>query len=395
MIATLEKQRLVDFNIVAKTVANELKETAIERDRQGGTPGYEVRLLREAGLLPLTVPDAYGGAGASWVDAMQVIKTIAKGDAATAQLYAYHLLLAATPSLSGTPQQAEQAYRETAQKHLFWANTINVRDTRLSTNPRDDHFRLNGVKSFSTGAAVADRIIGTAITSNNPVPVLFVLPTDRPGLAYNHDWQVMGQRRTASGSFTFTQVIVEPNEILGPPENPDGAAATFLGINELLSLSHIFLGIAEAAFEEAQEYTCSQTQAWLTSTVDKAVEDPFLQRNYGQLWANLQGANALVERVAKQVQAAWDKGDTLTHEERGEVAIAAAAAKVISSNVALEITNRMFEIMGARSTATKYGFDRYWRDLRTLSLHDPLDYKLQEIGNWVLNGEAPMPSPYA
>jgi len=395
MIATLEKQRLVDFETVAKTVANELKETAIERDRQGGTPGYEVRLLRESGLLPLTVPKIYGGIGASWVDAMQVIKTIAKGDAATAQLYAYHLLLAATPSLSGTPQQAEQAYRETAQKHLFWANTINVRDTRLSIKSKADHFCLNGAKSFSTGAAVADRIIGSAIAPDSSVPVLFVLPSDRPGLAYNHDWQVMGQRRTASGSFTFTQVRVEPDEILGPPENPEGAAATFLGIHGLLSLSHIFLGIAEAAFEDAQEYTCTQTRPWLTSTANKAVEDPYLQRNYGQLWANLQGANALADRVAEQVQAAWDKGEMLTHEERGEVAIAAAAAKVVASNIALEITNRMFELMGARSTATKYGFDRYWRDLRTLSLHDPLDYKLQEIGNWVLNGEAPMPSPYA
>ncbi|MEM9906833.1 MAG: hypothetical protein AAF921_17580 [Cyanobacteria bacterium P01_D01_bin.44] len=42
-----------------------------------------------------------------------------------------------------------------------------------------------------------------------------------------------------------------------------------------------------------------------------------------------------------------------------------------------------------------YGYDQYWRNLRTLSLHDPLDYKLLDIGNWVVNGAAPVPSSYA
>jgi alkylation response protein AidB-like acyl-CoA dehydrogenase len=51
--------------------------------------------------------------------------------------------------------------------------------------------------------------------------------------------------------------------------------------------------------------------------------------------------------------------------------------------------------MGARATASRYGFDRYWRDLRTFSLHDPVDYKLKSIGQWVLSGEAPTPSQYS
>jgi alkylation response protein AidB-like acyl-CoA dehydrogenase len=51
--------------------------------------------------------------------------------------------------------------------------------------------------------------------------------------------------------------------------------------------------------------------------------------------------------------------------------------------------------MGARSTAAKYAFDRYWRDLRTFTLHDPVDYKLRDIGNWVLNQELPMVTQYS
>jgi hypothetical protein len=51
--------------------------------------------------------------------------------------------------------------------------------------------------------------------------------------------------------------------------------------------------------------------------------------------------------------------------------------------------------MGARSTGGKYGFDRYWRNIRTFTLHDPVDYKVRDLGNWVLNQELPKPNLYS
>jgi alkylation response protein AidB-like acyl-CoA dehydrogenase len=95
------------------------------------------------------------------------------------------------------------------------------------------------------------------------------------------------------------------------------------------------------------------------------------------------------------VQAAWEKGDALTHDERGEVAVQVAAIKAFSTRVGLDIANRIFEVTGSRATATHYGFDRYWRDLRTFTLHDPADYKLRDVGNWFLNGIYPTPTQYS
>lgn len=77
------------------------------------------------------------------------------------------------------------------------------------------------------------------------------------------------------------------------------------------------------------------------------------------------------------------------------MAIAVATAKTLATQVGLAITSEMFELMGARATANVYGFDRYWRNLRTLTLHDPTDYKLRDLGDWVLNGQPPLASPYA
>jgi alkylation response protein AidB-like acyl-CoA dehydrogenase len=109
----------------------------------------------------------------------------------------------------------------------------------------------------------------------------------------------------------------------------------------------------------------------------------------------LDAAIALADRAALRVQAAWDRDVNLTVQERGEAAIAVFAAKAFATKVGLDITTRIFEVMGTRSTASKYGFDRYWRDLRTFTLHDPVDYKLRVVGNWVLNQELPVVTQYS
>jgi hypothetical protein len=51
--------------------------------------------------------------------------------------------------------------------------------------------------------------------------------------------------------------------------------------------------------------------------------------------------------------------------------------------------------MGARASARKFGFDRYWRDVRTLSLHDPVIYKAREVGDYFVNGRIPEVSTYS
>ncbi len=95
------------------------------------------------------------------------------------------------------------------------------------------------------------------------------------------------------------------------------------------------------------------------------------------------------------LQAAWEKEHQLTAQERGECAIAIATAKVAATRVGLDITSRMFEVMGARATAASYGFDRYWRNIRTFTIHDPVDYKVRAVGNWALNGQLPTPDFYS
>ncbi|CAK4034718.1 Dibenzothiophene desulfurization enzyme C [Lecanosticta acicola] len=84
----------------------------------------------------------------------------------------------------------------------------------------------------------------------------------------------------------------------------------------------------------------------------------------------------------------------ITAERRGEVAALVAHAKVVTTDTGLSVTSGIFEMLGARATGKKYGFDRYWRDIRTHSLHDPVAYKKREVGRYQLLGEIPEPTWY-
>lgn len=85
---------------------------------------------------------------------------------------------------------------------------------------------------------------------------------------------------------------------------------------------------------------------------------------------------------------------TLSARERGEAAEWVASVKVVATDTALRVTQGVFETTGARATGNKVGLDRYWRDIRTHTLHDPVYYKEFELGRYVLLGEVPEPTWY-
>src|SRR5690606_36960086 len=89
--------------------------------------------------------------------------------------------------------------------------------TRLVLSRREEHYELNGSKSFCSGALGADALVVSAPRGRNPEERVFiVLPSQREGLAVNADWDGFGQRQTDSGTVQFEQVFVDSGELLGP-----------------------------------------------------------------------------------------------------------------------------------------------------------------------------------
>ena len=366
-----------------------LRSDAAERDLEGAEPTREITLLKESGLLTLLIPTDLGGAGESWLTANAVTRTVSAADPNVGHLLGYHYLQLWRSELFERPELVTRLQRETVTGNHFWAGVSNPLDAALELTPVDGGFRVNGRKTFATGAAVADRLVVSATRTDNDEKLTFVLDARARGIRYLGDWDNIGQRLTASGGVVFTDVFVPEDNVLGPqPENqPPRLSLAATGFQ--LFLTQIYVGIAEGALIEAADYTRHRSRPWFLSGVDSAAADPHILAGYGELIAQVRAAGALTDDAARALGEAFDRGDGLTEAERGEAAVTISAAKVVATRVVNETTSKVFEFVGARGTASKYAFDRFWRNARTLTLHDPVVYKAREVGEHFLTGEFP------
>ncbi|WP_016699173.1 acyl-CoA dehydrogenase family protein [Actinoalloteichus spitiensis] len=383
---------------VADEVARTLAADAVQRERANEQPLREVALLREAGLLALLVPAEAGGAGHQWPLAHQVLRRIAAADASVGHLLGYHWFQLWRTRLFDQPELTARLERHTARDRLFWAGVSNPRDTALTLTPSKHGWRVTGRKSFATGASVADRLVVSGTEDTSGRKLTFVLDAQTPGIHYLGDWDNLGQRLSASGGVEFRDVHVHPADVLGTqPEEDDGAAhrqsLAPLGFQLLLSQLHVAL--AHGALTTAAGYTTEHTRAWAASGVDRAVDDPHVLAGYGTLTARVEAAACLVDAAAEAFDAAAAAGQALDAEARGRAALRISQAKVVSTEVVNTVTTEVFALTGARATANRYGLDRFWRNARTITLHDPVTYKAAEIGRHLLTGAFPPVTGYS
>ncbi|CAI8975234.1 putative FMNH2-dependent monooxygenase SfnC [Methylocaldum szegediense] len=377
----------------AERLAAAFAETAVERDKAGGTAKAERDRLRESGLLNLIIPTEYGGYGLDWYDTLRIVRIISAADSSLGHLFGFQHLLLATVRLFG--DQWPHYYRETVRGRWFWGNALNPLDTRARIVADGRHWLLHGIKSFCSGAMDSDQLVVSGISDQDGKLIVAVIPSDREGIRINSDWDNMGQRQTDSGTVEFHEVRIYDHEILRNPGPLGSLYASLRSLIAQLVLTNIYLGIAEGALTEARAYTRSQSRAWFLSGVESPTKDPYVLQKYGEFWVELNAASLATDHAAHLLDAAWQKEDELTAEERAETALATATAKVLATRAGLDVTQRLFEVTGARATTSAAGFDRFWRNLRTHSLHDPVDYKLLDLGEWVLNERPPVPSFYS
>ena len=374
----------------ADLVAAELRATAAERDRANAAPTAEIELLRSHDLLQVGEPVEFGGSGLDYAQSQQITRRIARGDTSIAHLIGYHYAQQRIPHLFGTPEQAQALSRRNAQEKLFWGGVQNPRGADGLVLTKDgDEYRLNGRRTFASGASVADQLSVTAAYGDDLI--FLTLPTDREGFKPQGDWDNIGQRLTDSGGVVFENALVHPSEILGDPDSPPQFTPyqTLVTPHWQLAFVNFYIGTAEGALDEALDWTRLNASAWETSGLDSATDDPYILELVGELRAQITGAALLADRAGDALQTALNTGSELTADERAETAIAIAEAKYLTTKVSLEAASRLFEIQGARATTSGYGFDRHWRNLRTHTVHDPVVYKAREIGDWTLNHRAP------
>jgi alkylation response protein AidB-like acyl-CoA dehydrogenase len=229
--------------------------------------------------------------------------------------------------------------------------------------------------------------------------VFAAVPTNQQGIVFGNDWDNLGQRLTESGSVTIEDVHVPWADALGYVDKefqPLNYATLNVPAIQLV-FTNFYLGIVQGALDRATDYTRSTTRAWPYGGDNKefAHEESYILHGYGELQSKVWADEALIDRTGARISAILHAPrEELTPEARGEIAVQVAASKLRIAQDGLEATTRIFELTGARASANSVGLDIYWRNLRTHTLHDPLPYKVREVGQYALLRQLPEPSWY-
>jgi len=181
--------------------------------------------------------------------------------------------------------------------------------------------------------------------------------------------------------------VPDPKSFLEVFDSPQSMITVFA--QSLLASIHV--GVARAALRDAIDYVRARARPWFQSGVDQASDDPFVLAHIGRMQSQLDATVALQDRAYDLMDAVCTAPSV---EGRGKAIVAASKVKLMSTEVGLEICERLFQVCGASSTVARHGMDRHWRNLRTLSLHDPVDYKARLVGDNAVNGRLPEVSYY-
>ncbi|MDE1996199.1 MAG: SfnB family sulfur acquisition oxidoreductase [Rhizobiaceae bacterium] len=373
---------------IARSLARAFAQQASDRDINRVLPYEELDALSQSGLLGITVPSEYDGLDISNSVLAEVVAILAEADPSIAQIPHNHFYILEALRTDGSEEQKKfffaralagdrfgNAFSETGTK------TPGHYDTRLT--PDGIGHRLNGRKFYSTGVLFADWIAVFALDPRDDLTMSLV-QRGTEGIQIIDDWDGFGQRTSGSGTTILHNIYVNADAVISHHKGFE-RPTTIGSIGQIIHAG-IDLGIARAAFADTVDFVKSHARPWMDSGVERAADDPLTIARIGQVAIRIEAATAMLERAGKKVDVAQVNP---SEEHVLDATLAVAAAKTLTTEIAIEASNTLFELAGTSSTRIGLNLDRHWRNARTHTLHDPVRWKYHVVGNYHLNGVSP------
>jgi SfnB family sulfur acquisition oxidoreductase len=372
----------------ARELAAAFAEHAAARDLHRDLPHAQVAAFYRSGLGAVIIPRDNGGAGVSAVTIADIFATISAADPSIGQIPQNHTAFLELLRYSRDQDQKRKFFALALQGASF-GNALaerhgkTTKDISTKLTKQGENYVLNGEKFYATGALFSTYVPIGAVDDQGRI-YRVIVPRNAPGLTIIDDWNGMGQRTTASGTVTLENVFVPADHVIHVYQFA-GSPNLYGPMSQIIQAA-IDLGIARAAIAETIAFVKTRARPWMDSGKDTAAEDPFIISQIGKLEISLHAAEAMLERAGETIDASRLALDAAAQTNSS---IAVAEAKVLTTEIAIEATNKLFELGGTRSTMADLNLDRHWRNARTHTLHDPVRWKFFAIGNHHLNGAPP------
>jgi alkylation response protein AidB-like acyl-CoA dehydrogenase len=367
---------------VASELRDQFRVGAAERDLKRQFPYEQCAAFRASGLLGLMVPREFGGYGGTFSELMRVVILISAGDSNIGQMYQLHTGGIRLLEEFAPPEVQAKWLPRFANGELWIANayseigTPSVNDFNTTVRKVDDGWRLNGTKFYCTGSLAGDVTFGPCRVADSDEVRVFFTKTDA----------------TASGTTDFKDVLIPDELCLSTAQDGGGGGGQITSLNYQAVHTGVFVGIAQNALDDAVDFIQTRARVWYESDASSASEDAYTKLRVGEMKTAVLAADLLAMRAAELCDDAVEHPGDL--ERRGLATVVTGEARRAGADAALEAGSTLFKVCGAGSVLERYGFDRHWRNARTLSLHNPLDFKSMHAGDYLLNDRLPPVDSY-
>ncbi|WP_437884546.1 acyl-CoA dehydrogenase family protein [Pseudomonas sp. LRF_L74] len=366
-----------------------IKAKAASSDRHRELPHEEVRELAELGFGALRVPSALGGGGLTVAELSEHLLALAAADSNYPQILRAHFIFVES-LLFAKPSPTRDLW---LKRIVNGAIVGGAHTERNSTNSehfatkvqRDDEgLWLTGEKYYSTGSLYADWVATLAEGENDQL-VLLAVAKATPGLITEDDWSGFGQRLTASGTTRFEKVAINEADSVPSFEGLAPYGTSLAQHFHLIGLA----GIAHSAHEAAVAYVRERKRYFSQGSRALPKDDAIIQSVIGELSSAAYTSAVIVRDIAWRLDTllgliAQPEPDIPRIDDL-EQDVFRAQHTVVST--VLEAATRLFDIGGASALDAERNWDRFWRNARTLSSHNPIGFRLKAIGDYELNGQ--------
>ncbi|MFT4021616.1 MAG: acyl-CoA dehydrogenase family protein [Acinetobacter sp.] len=376
---------------IAKQVAIQLNQYAQDIEYNKKVPYLQAKLISESGLTAISVPKHFGGLGASVYTIVNVVKIISSADGGVGQLLQIHFTMVRGIFSSYRDDIRDQLIADILAGKRFGNALAEIggkdkfqHKTRLEKNEHQQWI-LNGSKFYSTGSLLAEWI--SLIASSDQGPVSLLVNRNTSGVELLDDWDAIGQNNSVSGTVNFHNVIVDERYIA--QRNADGLGANLRTGLTWPQILHAAMdtGIARGALNAGIEYIQQHARPWVESGVDTPAQEPHIIRQIGEFAAVVDAAEALLDRSAHIFERHLENVED--QDLQTKLILSVASTRYQSDLASLKISSEIFGLLGASSTLSKWNLDRFWRNARTHTTHDPIRWRLYHVGNYYLNNIPP------
>ncbi|MBS7537585.1 acyl-CoA dehydrogenase family protein [Ancylobacter lacus] len=369
-----------------------IAERAVERELTRELAFEPIKWLREAGFGAVRLPEEAGGLGATLPELANLLIELSEADSNVTQALRVHFGLTEDVLNSRDTERRERWFARIAAGEYAgsaWTEAgsaaLQAFGTRLTEV--DGTLRLNGVKYYTTGSLYASWIDVGATGPQGEELSVFVR-TDAPGVEIVDDWDGFGQILSVSGTTTFADVAVAREEVVLDTERFRYGAAFY----QLYHLATI-AGIGRAITREVARAVAARNRTYTHANGPRSAQDPQVLAVVGRARGAAYSAAAIALQAAGSLQRAFEahfNGDEAAEERANAIAeLETAQAQTVVTNLILDASTTLFDALGASATRKPLALDRHWRNVRTLSSHNPRIYKDRIVGDFAVNGTLP------